>query len=600
MTNVTEHQQKIFLDRYALKDDNGNPIETDVKQMWYRVANAVAKNEEEAHWRFAFYSLLENFKFVPAGRILTGAGTGHRVTYYNCYVIPSPEDSRGGIIDNIKLMTEIMARGGGVGVNMSTLRPKGSYIKTVNGHSSGPVAWMELYSVATGDVIQQGGSRRGALMLMLDDSHPDIFDFIKRKSRFITDEDGYSRPEFLEHANISVSISNEFMHAVENDLSWDLLWNGEVTRTVRARALFREICVRAHASADPGLVFMGRYREMSNSHYFEDIRCVNPCGEQGLGPYSVCNLGAMNLSAYVHDGNFDVVSFYDDVRIAVRFMDNVIDLNEYFLPENEQIQKRDIRRCGLGTMGLADALIKMGIRYGSPEAVTTTRHIFSTLQSAAYSASCHLANERGSFGKFDKEKYLSGKFIQTLPDYLQALIAEHGIRNCFLLTQAPTGTTSLLAGVSSGIEPVFAFTMKRRDRTGEHTLYHPLWREMMSNTDPIPDYFVRADQVSVEEHIAMQAAAQEFIDSSISKTINLPNSATIEDVERAYLLAWSSGLKGITVYRNGSRDAVLTHVEVEQTRPPCPVCGVELITEEGCSKCPDCGYSACEVKSGAH
>src|SRR5579859_2033988 len=274
MTQLDGIRQKVFMDRYSLKDASGQPLEFHPEQLWARVARGIAAiettDEKRAEWEKRFFEALSDFQFVPGGRILAGAGSGHQVTYYNCFVIPSPEDSRQGILDNLKLMTEIMARGGGVGINLSSLRPRGSYIKTVNGTASGPCSWAQLYSVATGDVIQQGGSRRGALMIMLDDTHPDIEEFITVKRT----------AGKIEHANLSVCISDAFMQAVKDDADWNLTWQGEVKKTIRARQLWDLICTSAWESAEPGMVFMDRYNKESNTWYYETIRCVNPCGEQ--------------------------------------------------------------------------------------------------------------------------------------------------------------------------------------------------------------------------------------------------------------------------------------------------------------------------------
>src|SRR5438128_3395421 len=330
MTQLEGIRQKVFMDRYSLKDPSGQPLEFYPEQLWARVARGIAAvettEEKQAHWEKRFYEALVDFQFVPGGRILAGAGSGHQVTFYNCYVIPSPEDSRQGILDNLKVMTEIMARGGGVGINLSTLRPRGSYIKTVNGTASGPCSWAQLYSVATGDVIQQGGSRRGALMIMLDDTHPDIEEFITVKRT----------AGKIEHANLSVCISDKFMEAVKEDADWDLIWQGEVKKTIKARALWDLICKSAWESAEPGMVFMDRYNKESNTWYYENIRCVNPCGEQGLPPWGVCNLGALNLGSFAENGGMDYAGLAEQTRVAMRFLDNVIDANLYFIKENEQ------------------------------------------------------------------------------------------------------------------------------------------------------------------------------------------------------------------------------------------------------------------------
>src|SRR6266487_4244416 len=784
ITKLDGIRQKVFMDRYSLKDPSGSPLEFYPEQLWARVARGIAAiettDEKRAEWEQKFFDALSDFQFVPGGRILAGAGSGHQVTYYNCmppdqevltadgyrpisqikvgdhvvthrnrlrpvvhkfereteeelytirsrkvdyddlrvtgdhkvyvvrsewvnnkhksrdelrlqhepdwipakdikpgdyvtivynddkgdfeydslqwvlidtiavedysgivldieveedhsfisagvvvsncFVIPSPDDSRQGILDNLKLMTEIMARGGGVGINLSTLRPRGSYIKTVNGTASGPCSWAQLYSVATGDVIQQGGcfgpderiatdkglipareladrldsgetiqaqthkglhpftsvfrngikdlyevttshsysvrvtldhkmgalrngeivtiplrnlkdgdeillllgegqkaevhpdaiasitligpsevfdfevdevhllsgngiytsnSRRGALMLMLDDTHPDIEEFITVKRT----------AGKIEHANLSVCISDAFMQAVNDGTDWNLVWQGEIKKTIPARKLWDLICTSAWESAEQGMVFIDRYNKESNTWYYENIRCVNPCAEQGLPPFGVCNLGALNLSAFVKNSKMDWERLTEVSQVAMRFLDNVVDANEYFIDENREAQL-GTRRTGLGTMGLADALIKMKIAYGSEESLPVIERMYTTIRDAAYEASADNAAEKGPFPRFERDKYMQGKFIKRLPKGVQEKIKKQGIRNAVLLTQAPTGTTSLLAGVSSGIEPVYDFAMIRRDRTGEHILYHPLlqeWRDKHPN-EPTPHY----------------------------------------------------------------------------------------------------------------
>lgn len=1104
MTQLEGIRQKVFMDRYSLKDTSGKPLEFYPEQLWARIARGIAAveqtEEKRQEWEKLFYEALTNFQFVPGGRILAGAGTGHQVTYYNCFVVPSPEDSRQGILDNLKVMTEIMARGGGVGINLSTLRPRGSYIKTVNGTASGPCSWAQLYSVATGDVIQQGGcfgpderiatdrgliptkeladrldageviqaqthkglrpftavfrngtkdlyevttsrgyrvrvtqdhkmgvlsqgeiitiplrelevgneillllggdakseaelgilpdpivsitllgpsqvydfevdeihmlsaggiyssnSRRGALMLMLDDNHPDIEEFITVKKQ----------KGMIEHANLSVCVSDTFMEAVKNDANWDLVWQGEVKKTIRARHLWDLICTSAWESAEPGVVFMDRCNKEANTWYYESIRCVNPCvtgdtfvstengyvpardlqvgmkvrtpaglkpiqkmynnglqhiyrvdfsdggylkctadhklkvvrekkyqwvpiseikegdkvlvipneafgsrqnlpseaikyiakrelnvadfydrklglivgavlgdgtlrelpngnshsyqcvvafgahenawydmfvnlmddmnihthrtlaekefigdggvvvkhscvrldcyklssllvrigmtpnvkgpqkvipdsfmrmdkeflagildglfstdgsvlmkqdnpilrfhtssyelaqqvrlillqfgihgriyrstreedlqydgrsmygtgekydvvimnegiarfhaevgishpekaeqlkelaenwsyiggtwtasvvsvkdteseeevydlyepdtltwvtngycsldcGEQPLPFWGVCNLGALNLSSFVKDDSMDWEQLAKVSKIAMRFLDNVIDATEYFISDNEEAQL-GTRRTGLGTMGLADALIKMKIPYGSEGSLPIIEHIYATIRDASYEASADIAAEKGPFPKFDRDKYMQGKFIKRLPKPIQEKIERQGIRNAVLLTQAPTGTTSLLAGVSSGIEPVYDFAMIRRDRTGEHVLYHPLlqaWRDEHPD-EPTPNYFVSSKDLTPEEHVRVQAMVQRYTDASISKTVNAPNEHTVEQVQKLYRLAYEMGCKGVTYYRDGSRDAVLTRVEDEKKAAAAQTPVLEMVT----------------------
>lgn len=572
-------RQKVFLDRYSLKDKEGKPLEKTPDEMWRRVAKGIAGQEKPAvrkTWEKKFYDSMDGFKFLPGGRILAGAGTGFDVTYFNCFVIPSPKDSRDGILDNLKVMIEIMARGGGVGINLSSLRPKGSRVKKVNGFSSGPMNWAELYSLATKDIIQQGGSRRGALMLMLHDWHPDI-------EEFITVKEDLRR---INGANLSVCLSDDFMEAVKKDADWNLeypdlddpkydkKWDGDlknwkklggrvvVKKTVKAKYIWDLICTAAWRSAEPGLHFLDRSNKRSNTYYFETLIATNPCGEQPLGAWAVCNLGAINLSAYVRSGEFDYKNFGKDVRVAMRFLDNVIDDTYYFYPENEKAAK-DIRRTGLGILGLADALIKMKLRYGAPESEETLKKIFETLRNNAYDASSDIAKEKGAFPKFNKEKYLKGYHIQRLPQEIREKIAKYGIRNAVLLTIAPTGTTSLISGVSSGVEPVYEFEFIRRDRLGEHKMYHPLfeeWKKAHPNEEK-PSYFVSANDLTPEEHVMVQSIAQEYIDSSISKTVNAPKAHSVEDVKNLYMLAYDHGLKGITYMRDGSREGVLSRVD---------------------------------------
>ena len=576
---LTGIREQVFLDRYSLKDEKGKPVEKTPEAMWKRVAAGVAAVEKKAdrkYWEKKFSEAMNDFKLVPGGRILSGAGTGYKVTFYNCFVIPSPKDSRDGILDTLKQMVEIMARGGGVGINLSSLRPRGARVRKVNGFSSGPCNWAELFSVATKDIIQQGGTRRGALMLMLWDWHPDI-------EEFITVKRDLSR---INGANLSVCVSDKFMEAVKKDADWDLVfpdiadreydtkWDGyldnwlkigkkvKVHKTVKARKIWDLISEAAWASAEPGLVFMERYNKWNNNWYFNNINCVNPCGEEGLPAWGVCNLTSINLSALVRDGKIDYQELAEIAQVGVRFQDDIIDADSYVFPQIEETQKNGERRIGLGTMGLGDALIKMKIRYGSPLSIRVIDKIYSTIRNAAYEASTEIAKEKGAFPKFEAKKYLKGYFIKQLPEAIKAKIKKWGIRNSVLLQQAPTGSTSLLAGVTSGIEPVYEFSFIRRDRLGEHRLFHPLfdqWKKEHPN-DPIPDYFVSANDLIPDDHVKVQAAIQKYVDASISKTVNAPNSHTVEDVRKLYRMAYELGCKGITYMRDGSRPGVLERV----------------------------------------
>lgn len=598
-----EQRAIVFLDRYAKKDGLGRPTEREPNEMWGRVAVAMAETDDDGVPNASEYSdyfdLLKDFKFVPGGRILSGAGAESEVTFYNCYVIPvetrarrhnrmepnvpmhptnwQPDpgcDSREAIFDTIGLMVDIMSRGGGVGINWSVLRPKGSHLKRVNGTTSGPVSWMDVASRAVG-VVEQGGSRRGAAMFMIDDWHPDLMEFINAK-RDLTK---------ITNANVSVAVSDEFMERLREGGDWvfefpdttddryNADWDGDLAGwkkrggkvvahgSLPAREVWRGLAEAAWASGEPGVVFLGRYNALSTGQGVERIISVNPCGEQGLGAYSVCNLGAMNLKAYIGKyewgTEFDWPTFRKDVRTAVRFLDRVVDKNHYFIPENEAIQKR-LRRIGLGVMGLADALILLGVRYGSEDAVDFTAEVFAEMKEQAIVESIALADEFGPAPAWDE----TVRQRPYLEESFRGLGAGSALRNLFLLTQAPTGTTSLLAGVNSGIEPFFATHYIRKDRTGEHVVFPSTIEEIRVEGAVLPDYVVTADQVTVEEHIAMQAAAQKYIDSSVSKTINAPQEHTVEDVEKAYTLAYESGLKGLAYFRDKSgRDQVLNREE---------------------------------------
>lgn len=586
---LTGIRSTVFLDRYALKDETGKAIEKSPEEMWRRVAHAVAQIEPKQKrqvWEDKFFDAMQNFTFVPGGRILSGAGTGYKVTFYNCFVIPSPHDSRQGILKTLAQMVEIMSRGGGVGINLSSLRPRGARVQKVNGFSSGPCNWAELFSVATKDIIQQGGSRRGALMLMLWDWHPDIMEFITVKQDL-------SR---INGANLSVCVSDKFMEAVKNDADWDLVfpdkndpdyetkWDGYlpnwialgkqpiVHKTVKAREIWDLVATAAWRSAEPGVVFMERYNKWFNNYYYEYVNCVNPCGEEGLPSWGVCNLCSVNLASLVNEqGELDYDRLIDVVKTGVRFQDDVIDADFYVFDEIKEVQKKGERRIGLGTMGLGDALIKMKLRYGSPESLPVIDKIYKTIRDAAYDASVDIAKEKGAFPKIQIKKHLDGYFVSQLPEPIKKKLKKYGIRNSLVLQQAPTGSTSLLSGVSSGIEPVYEFEFIRRDRLGEHTLRHPLFDAWFNEFKKIhgreptredrPGYFVSANDLTPEDHVYVQATIQKYVDASISKTVNAPNTHTVEDVKKLYTLAYEQGCKGIAYMREGSREGVLTRKE---------------------------------------
>ncbi len=589
LTGVAE---KVFIDRYSLKDKQGKPLEKKPDQMWRRVAHAVSmfeKGKNQKIWEKHFYNALQDFKYVPGGRILAGAGTGYMVTFYNCFVIPSPGDSRQGILDTLKQMVEIMAHGGGVGINISSLRPKGARVRKVNGFSSGPCNWAELFSLATKDIIQQGGTRRGALMLMLWDWHPDI-------EEFITVKQDLSR---INGANLSLCVSDSFMSAVEKDGDWQLMfpdtndpeydakWDGDLevwkklgkrikaVKTVKARKIWDLIADAAWKSAEPGVVFMERYNKWHNNYYWNRINCVNPCGEEGLPPWGVCNLGSINLSALVKvsdpekKGRFDFTFLKKITKIAVRFQDNIIDMDPYVFEGIRKTQLEGERRIGLGTMGLGDCLIKLQLRYGSDKSLAFIDKVYRTIRDSAYEASCEMAREKGSFPKFNASLFSKSLFVQELDQELQKAIKKQGIRNSVLLMQAPTGSTSLLAETTSGIEPVYEFEFVRKDRLGTHTIRHNLYEswyqknkaDIKAGKAKKPAWFVSANELAPEDHVKVQSVIQKYVDASISKTVNAPKTHTVDDVKKLYTMAYKLGLKGIAYMREGSRPGVLERVE---------------------------------------
>ncbi|WP_370510581.1 adenosylcobalamin-dependent ribonucleoside-diphosphate reductase [Paenibacillus odorifer] len=552
-------------------------IEKTPEEMWDRLSTAMASVEKtpelQAEWAGKFRSILDDWKLVPGGRIAAGAGASEELTLFNCYVIPSPKDSRGGIMQTLSEMTEIMARGGGVGINLSSLRPRRAIVRGVNGSSSGSVSWGGLFSYTTG-LIEQGGSRRGALMLMINDWHPDVEDFITVKQTMGQ----------VTNANLSVCVSNGFMKAVKEDLDWDLvfpdttdpeyneMWDGDLDkwkaagknvihyRTVKARDVWRTIIESAWKSAEPGVVFMEYYNQMSNSWYFNPIICTNPCGEQGLPGWGVCNLSAVNLSKFYDEKNHDVdwEDLATTTRYSVRFLDNVIDKTPYHFPENEANQKKE-RRVGLGTMGLAELMIKLNIRYGSPESLEFLDKLYGFMAREAYLASAEIAGEKGSFLAFDTEKYLMSGFMKNIveayPEVGEA-IREHGMRNVTVITQAPTGSTGTMVGTSTGIEPYFAFKYFRQSRLGYDEQFVPIAQEWLEAHpgEELPDYFVTSMDLSAKDHIRAQAAIQRWVDSSISKTANCPSDFTVEETAELYEMAFDLGCKGVTIYRDGSRD----------------------------------------------
>jgi ribonucleoside-diphosphate reductase alpha chain len=571
MSSLADISHQIWDLKYRLKGAGVAREEDTIEDSWARVANAVAqaeKPDQRARWSGEFLRALEGFRFLPAGRVLAGAGSGRSVTMFNCFVMGTIQDDMGGIFDNLKEAALTMQQGGGIGHDFSTLRPSGALVKGVGADASGPVSFMDVWD-AMCRTIMSAGSRRGAMMATLRCDHPDIEAFIEAKR----DRDR------LRNFNLSVLVTDKFMKAVKDDEAWDLVFDGRVYRTVSARGLWDRIMASTYAYAEPGVVFIDRINARNNLWYAEQIAATNPCGEQPLPPYGACLLGSINLAKLIKDpftadagldeGELDALT-----RVAVRFLDNVVDVSNYPLAAQEREAKAK-RRIGLGVTGLADALIMCRVRYGSAPSVTLIERWFKTIRRAAYSASSAIAGEKGSFPLFDREKFLAGQTVKELDQDIRAAMGLHGMRNALLTSIAPTGTISLLAeNVSSGIEPVFAYSYKRKitkaggERSEEKVEDYAYRRYRELHGDgPLPDYFVNAQNLAPEAHIAVQAAAQKYVDSSISKTVNCPADISFDAFKDIYLRAYETGCKGCTTWRPNDITGAILSLD-EQRKPP--------------------------------
>jgi ribonucleoside-diphosphate reductase alpha chain len=565
--------EQIWDMKYRLKAEDGTPVDGTVEETWARIAKALAEVEAEpALWEGRFYAALEDFRFLPAGRITAGAGTGRTVTLFNCFVMGTVPDNMGGIFDALREAALTMQQGGGIGYDFSTIRPRGAAVHGVAADASGPLSFMDVWD-AMCRTIMSAGSRRGAMMATMRCDHPDIEDFIAAKSD----------PARLRMFNMSVLVTDPFMAAVKAGGDWELKFDGKVWRTLPARELWDRIMRSTYDYAEPGVIFIDRINAMNNLSYVETIAATNPCGEQPLPPYGACLLGSVNLSRLVNDpfgaeAALDLDALDDLVRTAVRMMDNVVDASRFPLPQQEA-EARAKRRIGLGVTGLADALLMVGLRYGSDAAAEATRAWMRRIARAAYLASTDLAREKGAFPLFDAEKFLASGTMRGMDEDVRAAVREHGIRNALLTSIAPTGTISLYAGnVSSGIEPVFAYAYTRKvlqkdgTRTEEEVVDYAvqLWRDRMGDA-PLPEYFVNAQTLAPLDHVKMQAAAQEWVDSSISKTINCPEDIGFDAFKDVYMAAWDSGCKGCTTYRPNAVTGSVLSVAPEAKPAPKPV-----------------------------
>lgn len=562
--------EQIWDMKYRFKEADGTPIDGTVEDSWRRIARALAEVEADpARYEAEFYEALEDFKFLPAGRITAGAGTGRSVTLFNCFVMGTIPDNMGGIFDGLKEAALTMQQGGGIGYDFSTIRPRGAEVKGVAADASGPLSFMDVWD-AMCRTIMSAGSRRGAMMATMRCDHPDIESFIEAKKD----------PARLRMFNLSVLVTDAFMAAVKADGPWELVFDGKVYRTVQARDLWNRIMRNTYDFAEPGVIFIDRINAMNNLAYCETIAATNPCGEQPLPPYGACLLGSINLptlvnGAFTKSAAMDMAALDRLVRTAVRMMDNVVDASRFPLPQ-QAAEAQAKRRIGLGVTGLADALLMVGLRYGTDAAARATEEWMAAIARSAYLASADLAAEKGAFPLFDVEKFLSSGSLRVMPDEVKHAIRAKGIRNALLTSIAPTGTISLYAGnVSSGIEPVFAYAYTRKvlqkdgSRTEEEVVDYAvrLWREKNGDA-PLPDYFVNAQTLPPLDHVRMQAAAQKWVDSSISKTINCPEDISFDDFKEVYMAAWDQGCKGCTTYRpNDVTGSVLTVSESSDKTP---------------------------------
>ncbi len=576
MRPISAISQQIWDMKYRLKGDGGTPLDRTLEDTWRRIADALARPEADADraaWGERFFTALEDFKFLPAGRIVAGAGTGRQVTLFNCFVMGAIPDDMAGIFSHLKEAALTMQQGGGIGYDFSTLRPKGAPVKGVGADASGPLSFMDVWD-AMCRTIMSAGYRRGAMMATLACDHPDIEAFIEAKRE----------PGRLRMFNLSVLVSDAFMTAVKEDAPWELKFNGTSFKTVRARDLWDRIMRATYAFAEPGVIFIDRINKKNNLHYCETIRATNPCGEQPLPPYGACLLGSINVAALIKDpftpeARLDETEFDRLVPLAVRMMDNTIDVSRFPL-EEQQAEAKAKRRIGLGVTGLADALIMCRVRYGSEAAVRLTETWMRRLERQAYLASIEIAKEKGPFPLFEADPFLKGETIAGLDKDIKEGIAAHGIRNALLTSIAPTGTISLLAdNVSSGLEPVFSFSYTRNvlmpdgtRRTEEVSDYaYRMYRRLYGETAELPDYFVDAQRLSPSDHVVMQAACQKYVDASISKTINCPEDITFEAFKDVYEQAYELGCKGCTTYRpndvTGAVLAVKEEVAKQSARP---------------------------------
>ncbi|AKS46632.1 ribonucleoside-diphosphate reductase class II [Octadecabacter temperatus] len=531
----------------------GQVIDDTVQDTWERVARGLAEIEapsDQSATSAAFLAAMRNFKVLPGGRILSGCGTKRNVTLSNTFVMRTIPDSVDGIMDTLKDAALTMQMGGGIGFDFSTIRPTGTHVRGLDCLAAGPLAAMDIFDTTCKMIVK--GMGRGAMMATMRCDHPDIEAFIVAKS---------DRTR-LRNFNLSVMVTDAFMDAVTEDDAWDLVWEGTVMRRLRARDLWNSIMKQTYATAEPGVLFIDRINAHNPLRYLETISATNSCAEQPLPPYGTCPLASVNLAQLViapfsPDARLDVGELRNLVRVAVRMLDNTLDVSRYALDAQWQ-QAQNQRRIGIGVTGVADAIAMLGARYGSAKAVFLLGSWMQTIQNAAYQASALLAKERGTFPHYDADAHLSGANIQNLDPEVQELVRKHGLRNGTLTTIAPTGTTSMFAGnVSSGVEPIFSTSFSRvvtnpdGTKSSERVMDFAAWQfsQMHGPDTPLPESFVTTADLTPQDHVAMQAAAQKWVDSGISKTVNCPEDIAFDDFKTIYRDAYNTGCKGCTTYR---------------------------------------------------
>jgi ribonucleoside-diphosphate reductase alpha chain len=571
VATLTPLGRTVWHSKYRLGAGHGLP-EEHIGDTWRRVSRAIAAAEANpVYWEAQFAALLANIRFLPGGRIWAGAGSDRDVTLFNCFVAGRIDDSMEAILDALRETALTLQQGGGVGLDFSTLRPAGHTAERTGQVASGPVPFMRVWD-ALSQTVMSTGTRRGAMMGTLRCDHPDIDAFVDAKRD----------PTALRNFNLSVLASDAFMRAIADDADWQLVYpSGDAlpasctdfgergkpppSRRLPARQLWRSIAEAAHAGSEPGLLYIDTINRENNLWWCETIHATNPCGEIPLPPYGACNLGSLNLPAFVRSpfgrsAECDWTALSQAVRTGVRFLDNVIDVSRFPL-EQQAAMSRSTRRIGIGITGLADALAMLGLRYDSDAGRHFASRIMAHVRDTAYATSIHLAREKGAFPLFDRDRYLAGPFIRRLPGKLRGDIATHGVRNSHLLAIAPAGTISLFAGnVSSGIEPIFALEATRNIRGADLAIRsidardfaYQKWLDAGGKPEQPDPAFVTSGELAADAHLDMQACLQPFVDSAISKTVTLDANATVDEVQRIFTRAHEVGLKGCTVFRPGT------------------------------------------------